>query len=49
MDSKKLEVSGLILLESLQNLDKTLRALCSGLLVIKGKPEIEIPKIVKQI
>jgi deoxyribodipyrimidine photo-lyase len=36
------------LLESLKNLDKTLRALGSGLLIIKGKPEIEIPKIVKQ-
>jgi deoxyribodipyrimidine photo-lyase len=35
------------LLESLQNLDKNLRALGSGLLIVKGKPEIEIPKIVK--
>jgi len=36
------------LLESLQDLDATLRALGSGLLIVKGKPEIEIPKIVKQ-
>ena len=36
------------LLESLQDLDATLRALGSGLLIVKGKPEIEIPKIVNQ-
>ena len=36
------------LLESLQDLDTTLRALGSGLLIVKGKPEIEIPKIVNQ-
>ena len=36
------------LLESLQDLDLTLRALGSGLSIVKGKPEIEIPKIVKQ-
>ena len=36
------------LLESLQDLDITLRALGSGLLIVKGKPEIEIPKIVNQ-
>ena len=36
------------LLESLQDLDASLRALGSGLLIVKGKPEIEIPKIVKQ-
>lgn len=34
------------LLESLQNLDLHLRALGSGLLIIKGKPEIELPKLV---
>ncbi|MGL2965827.1 DASH family cryptochrome [Flavobacterium sp. XGLA_31] len=36
------------LLESLADLDNRLRALGSGLLVVKGKPEIEIPKIVQQ-
>lgn len=36
------------LLESLEDLDKNLRKLGSGLLILKGKPEIEIPKIVKQ-
>ena len=36
------------LLESLLDLDKNLRALGSGLLVVKGNPEVEIPKIVKQ-
>jgi deoxyribodipyrimidine photo-lyase len=36
------------LLESLLDLDKNLRALGSGLLILKGKSEIEIPKIVKQ-
>ncbi|WP_281336492.1 DASH family cryptochrome [Flavobacterium eburneipallidum] len=35
------------LLESLKDLDKNLRALGSGLVVIKGKPEIEIPKLVQ--
>ncbi len=35
------------LLESLQNLDANLRALGSGLIVVKGKPEIEIPKLVQ--
>ncbi len=34
------------LFESLIDLDTHLRALGSGLLVVKGKPEIEIPKIV---
>ena len=33
------------LLESVADLDKNLRALGSGLIVVKGKPEIEIPKI----
>ena len=36
------------LLESLKDLDATLRALGSGLLIVKGKPEIEIPKIVHE-
>ena len=36
------------LLESLQDLDSSLRTLGSGLLILKGKPEIEIPKIVNQ-
>jgi deoxyribodipyrimidine photo-lyase len=36
------------LLESLQDLDARLRILGSGLLILKGKPEIEIPKIVNQ-
>jgi deoxyribodipyrimidine photo-lyase len=36
------------LLESLQDLDNSLRALGSGLLILKGHPEIEIPKIVKK-
>ena len=36
------------LLESIQDLDKNLRALGSGLIIVKGKPEEEIPKIVKQ-
>lgn len=36
------------LLETLIDLDKNLRELGSGLLIVKGKPEIEIPKIVKQ-
>ena len=33
------------LYESLQNLDEQLRQRGSGLLVLKGKPEIEIPKV----
>lgn len=36
------------LLESLKDLDTNLRNLGSGLLIIKGKPEIEIPKIVQE-
>lgn len=36
------------LIESLQDLDTSLRALGSGLVIVKGKPEVEIPKIVKQ-
>jgi deoxyribodipyrimidine photo-lyase len=36
------------LLESLKDLDKNLRKIGSGLLIVKGKPEIEIPKIVAQ-
>lgn len=36
------------LLESLQDLDKNLRAIGSGLVITKGKPEIEIPKIAKE-
>jgi deoxyribodipyrimidine photo-lyase len=36
------------LLESLIDLDKSLRELGSGLLILNGKPEIEIPKVVKQ-
>ncbi len=36
------------LLESLIDLDANLRAIGSGLIVVKGKPEIEIPKIVEQ-
>ena len=36
------------LLESLVDLDANLRAIGSGLLVVKGKPEIEIPKLVQQ-
>ncbi len=35
------------LMQSLLDLDNSLRALGSGLLILKGKPEIEIPKIVK--
>ena len=34
------------LLEAVADLDKNLRALGSGLMVLKGKPEIEIPKVV---
>ncbi|WP_162128352.1 DASH family cryptochrome [Flavobacterium phycosphaerae] len=36
------------LVESVADLDKNLRALGSGLIVVKGKPEVEIPKIVQQ-
>ena len=36
------------LLESLIDLDKNLRELGSGLLIVKGKPEVEIPRIAKQ-
>jgi deoxyribodipyrimidine photo-lyase len=36
------------LLESLLDLDKNLRAIGSGLIVVKGKPEVEIPKIVQE-
>jgi len=34
------------LLEAVADLDKNLRVLGSGLMVLKGKPEIEIPKVV---
>jgi deoxyribodipyrimidine photo-lyase len=36
------------LLESLQDLDANLRKIGSGLLIVKGKPEVEIPKIVQK-
>lgn len=36
------------LLESLADLDKNLRKLDSGLLLVKGKPEVELPKIAHQ-
>ena len=36
------------LLESLIDLDSNLRKLGSGLLLVKGKPEIEIPKLVQR-
>ena len=36
------------LIESLQDLDKNLRQLGSGLIIVKGKPEVEIAKIVQQ-
>jgi deoxyribodipyrimidine photo-lyase len=36
------------LFESLIDLDKNLRSIGSGLLILKGKPEIEIPKIVQE-
>ena len=36
------------LLESLQDLDNNLRKVGSVLLILKGKPEIEIPKIVQE-
>jgi deoxyribodipyrimidine photo-lyase len=35
------------LLEALENLDDNLRKLGSGLVITKGKPEVEIPKIVQ--
>ena len=36
------------LLESLQDLDNNLRQLGSGLIIVKGKPEVEIAKIAQQ-
>lgn len=36
------------LIESVVNLDHNLRALGSGLIVVQGKPEVEIPKIAMQ-
>lgn len=36
------------LLESLQDLDNNLRKIGSGLIILRGKPEIEIPKIVQK-
>jgi deoxyribodipyrimidine photo-lyase len=36
------------LLEAVADLENNLRALGSGLIVLKGKPEVEIPKIVKE-
>ncbi len=36
------------LLESLQDLDQSLRELGSGLLIVHGKPEVEIPKLVEK-
>ncbi|MBC7388367.1 MAG: DASH family cryptochrome [Opitutaceae bacterium] len=36
------------LLESLIDLDKNLRTAGSGLIVLKGKPEVEIPKIARE-
>lgn len=36
------------LLESLEDLDANLRKLGSGLLIVKGKPEVELPKIVQE-
>jgi len=36
------------LLESLQDLDNNLRKLGSGLVLVKGKPEVEIPRIVEK-
>lgn len=36
------------LLESLQDLDSSLRKMGSGLVILKGKPEVEIPRIVKE-
>ena len=37
------------LLESLQDLEKNLRHLGSGLIILKGKPEVEIPKLAKEL
>lgn len=36
------------LVEAVADLDKNLRAIGSGLIVVKGKPEVEIPKIVQE-
>jgi deoxyribodipyrimidine photo-lyase len=36
------------LLESLGNLDKNLRKNGSGLIILKGKPEVEIPKVARE-
>lgn len=36
------------LLEAVADLDNNLRALGSGLIVLRGKPEVEIPKIVQE-
>jgi deoxyribodipyrimidine photo-lyase len=36
------------LLESLQDLDANLRKIGSGLMILRGKPEEEIPKIVAE-
>ena len=36
------------LLESVEDLDKNLRAFGSGLIVVRGRPEVEIPKIVQE-
>ncbi|WP_339921400.1 DASH family cryptochrome [uncultured Flavobacterium sp.] len=36
------------LLESLQDLDNNLRKMGSGLVILKGKPEVEIPKIAEE-
>ena len=36
------------LLESLQDLDSNLRKIGSGLIIVRGKPEVEIPKLVEQ-
>ena len=36
------------LLEAVSDLDKNLRELGSGLIILKGKPEVEIPKIVQE-
>lgn len=48
-DLKKQLISGApFLMESLIDLGADLRALGSGLLILKGKPEIEIPKMVNQ-
>jgi len=36
------------LLESLKDLDNSLRKMGSGLIILRGKPEVEIPKIVEE-